>query len=129
LLSHVQTLPVPHGCIIGGLQKQSQLRVMQLSGNARHMRVSGSPEIGGNVRTQYCRSATHMSDPQENETVCDPPDPPRAPVLPPFELPLVPLLPAFVPPSPPPDAPDVDPAAPPLGVPAAPLLGAPPLPA
>jgi hypothetical protein len=129
---HVQTLPVPHGCIMGPLQKQSQLSVVQLSGNGRHMRISGSPEISGKVRTQYWRSATHMSEPHENETVCDPPDPPRAPLLPPLELPLVegvPPLPEIAPPSPAPAAPpDGEPAEPPLGVPPAPPLGAPPAP-
>src|SRR6201988_3043081 len=103
----MQALPLPHGCIIGGLQKQSQLMLVQLSGNGRHMRISGSPDIGGNVRTQYCRSATHVSDPHENVTVCEPPVPPLGP-LPPVGLPPVagpPPLPAFVPRSPPPATP------------------------
>ena len=85
------------------------------------MRVSGWPETGGNVRTQYCRSATQLSDPHENVTVCDPPVPGPTPPVGPPPVGGIPPLPAFVPPSPVPAAPLTgDPAAPPLGVPPAP---------
>ncbi len=117
----MQVLPAPHGEFMGPLQKQSQLSAPQLSGYGKHMRISGWPDMA-NVRTQYCRSATHMSEPQENETEPDPLEPPRAPLVPPFGPPplgFTPPLPALVPPSPA-APPGVEPAPPP-GVPPAPL--------
>ena len=137
---HMHVLWLPHGEFMGALQKQSQLRVAQLSANGRHMRISGPPDPSGKVRTQYCRSATQVSDPHENVIVCDPPVPPLGP-LPPFGPPpaggmppLPPVPPSPTPATPPlgvppvPAPPGAAPLAPPRGAPAAPAIGAPPAP-